>query len=273
TATRCSPRARRTSGRAWRRSSRSERRSSATREAGDAHRRLRTPPAHRLRHRTGSTPCTPLAVGRLTVRRSKDRERAIESRTEAGRRRPPSARRGVPDLDADAALLRGARQTGYPERVVSRVSPDEIPQGGTMKARTAVLMFTVVTGAGALSAGVDVARAQCKPLCERQCDVAGDMCKGQADLQQAISRSQCQLNERMARLACNATLASDLAACAPACGAAQEQCEHDAKAKRDQCSKTAHDARDVCTKPLNAPHDQAKHACDATRDACHKMCK
>ena len=93
-----------------------------------------------------------------------------------------------------------------------------------MKARTAVLMFTVVTGAGALSAGVDVARAQCKPLCERQCDVAGDMCKGQSDLQQAISRSQCQLNERMARLACNATLASDLAACAPSCGAAQEQC-------------------------------------------------
>src|SRR5438552_5051152 len=213
---------------------------------------LRTPPAHRLRHRTGSTPCTPLAVGRLTARRSKDRERAIESRTEAGRRRPPSARRGVPDLDADAALLRGARQQAIRSAWFRGLLQTKYRKGGTMKARTAVLMFTVVTGAGALSAGVDVARAQCKPLCERQCDGAGDMCKGQADLQQAISRSQCQLNERMARLACNATLASDLAACAPSCGAAQEQCEHDAKEKGDQCYKTAQDARDVCTKPLNA---------------------
>src|SRR5207247_3059480 len=73
-------------------------------------------------YRTGSTPCTPPAVGRLTARRSKDRERAIESRTEAGRRRPPSARRGVPNLDADAALLRGGRQTGYPDRKSTRLN-------------------------------------------------------------------------------------------------------------------------------------------------------
>jgi len=142
-----------------------------------------------------------------------------------------------------------------------------------MKTRTAVVMFTVVTGVGALPAGVDVARAQCKPLCERQCDVAHDMCKGQADLQQAITRSQCQLNERMARLTCNETLAGDLSACAPSCGPAQKQCEHDAKAKPDQCFKMAHEIRDTCTKAVTDPHAQTKHACDATREACDKMGK
>jgi len=143
-----------------------------------------------------------------------------------------------------------------------------------MKAPIAVVMFTVVAGAAVLSAGVDVARAQCKPLCERRCDALRDTCRGQADLQQAVTRSQCQLDERRVRLACNQTFTADLAACMPACsGPAHDQCKHAAQATRGQCFKTAHDAREACTRALEVTHKEAEHACDAPRDTCRKMCK
>jgi len=135
-----------------------------------------------------------------------------------------------------------------------------------MKARTAVLMFTVVTGAGALSAGVDVARAPCKPLCERQCDAAHDLCKGQADLQQSDKPLAVSAQRADGAGDVHETLAVTWRV-APSCGAAQAQCQHDAKAKRGPVLQMAHETREACTKPLAAPHRSGEAR--LRRDARH----